>query len=113
MSDRALKRLVGELAACSDEDVEAVLGQLGQPERARARALLARHAGVTLGGAPAATGLSSWLAERLDGDAATALGMTAAAREALRAAATETGAVPERRSPSLLGQLLARGGAGR
>jgi hypothetical protein len=111
MSDRALKRLVGELAACSDEDVEAVLGKLARPERARARALLAGHAGVTLDGAPAATGLSPWLAERLDGEAAAALGLTAAARDALRSAATETGAVTERRPPSLLGQLLARKGA--
>jgi hypothetical protein len=75
-ADRALRRLVADLASLAPDDVEAILGELEPGQRARTQALLAHYIGAspTLA-APsvdddahrlaATPGLSPWLAARL------------------------------------------------
>ena len=76
--DRSLRRLVAELAALGDADVQAILSELTQEERSRVQALLNDYAGSDALAATAATtadevlapintlGLSPWLVERLN-----------------------------------------------
>lgn len=100
-SDRALKRAVADLARLHPDDVEAILGALDPPEKARIERLVAGFPG---GPAPASAppeeapwiyeGVSPWLLDRIDPDAKAGARaardfvlMTPASGEALRAAA--------------------------
>lgn len=76
-SDRALRRLVAELARATDEDIEAVLRGLDSHQRVKVAALLARYFGRPALEAPLPdasnsdeiaelAGLSDWLIARLD-----------------------------------------------
>ena len=98
-SDRTLRRLVAELAAASDEDVEAVVAELSPLHRRRITALLASFVGEPEPIAPTAhapdlstpklVGLSPWLEARLDDGANGKVGqfdLTPASRAALREA---------------------------
>lgn len=95
-SERALRRLVAELATTRSSDIEAVLDILDEAGRARVRSLLAELAGTSPEASVATEieGLSPWLAERLalseptsgTGHGATVTDVT---RHALRAAAAE------------------------
>jgi hypothetical protein len=109
-SDRALRRLVAELARAHPDDVAAVLAELEPTPRERVQALI----GAYLGQAPPeqvvetlepqaaeaadalGLGLSPWLARRVRGEeapdggrSADASRMTQTAQSALRAAAEE------------------------
>lgn len=112
-ADRALRKMVAELAVMRSEDVEAILADLGAEQRARVNGLLAEYRGIAPKPAARATkpglapapgldaidGLSDWLAVRIraaanhaDSLAWPALGMagfamTDAGRTALLAAA--------------------------
>jgi hypothetical protein len=106
--DRALRRLVSELAAASPDDVEAVLDRLESRHRETVRSLVAELVGAV---APAAApahdaealaaarrlGLSPWLVARLSGAAAAPdahADVTPAARAALRAVVAELEPAP-------------------
>lgn len=75
-SERALRRLVTDLARAAPEDVEAILGQLDGPRRQRVRALLSSYlagdepppvrAPPPVREPPGPAGVSPWLAARLD-----------------------------------------------
>lgn len=77
MSDRALRRLVADLASSDPQDVDEVLSALDAPEAARVRALLADYVGVAVAPGvrqapppladlgPSLEGLSDWLTLRL------------------------------------------------
>ena len=92
-SDKALRKLVAELAATTPEDMAAVLGMLDPRAAAQVRSLLAAYGGVVdvfdVEAAPqvvSTAGLSGWLAARVtnrrtDGSA---FQMTPKAVEALR-----------------------------
>lgn len=109
-ADRALRKLVAELAALHADDVEAILAELSDGQRARVKALLAEYRGAGLQpsaataaaqGPDAIEGLSHWLAARIraaagDGDGLAspqfgmpAFAMTDAGRAALLAAAAK------------------------
>ncbi|MBP2161176.1 MULTISPECIES: hypothetical protein [Asticcacaulis] len=93
-SDKALRRLVAELAATTPEDMAAVLGMLDPKAAAQVRSLLAAYGGVAdvfdVEAAPQAmntAGLSDWLAARTlnqQMDGAGAYHMTREAIAALR-----------------------------
>lgn len=93
-SDKALRRLVAELAETTSEDMAAVLGMLNPRQAATVRSLLAAYGGVTdvfeVEAEPAAintAGLSAWLAARVLGhpmEGLDAYRMAPGAVEALR-----------------------------
>lgn len=95
-SDRALRRLVVQLAKASPADIDAVLDKLDPGQRREAQALLDAylHPGTpSLGALPAPVdrieGLSPWLADRLEGKwpgaaAQATLDITPSASAALR-----------------------------
>ncbi|HEY5723963.1 MAG TPA: hypothetical protein VIT45_16760 [Allosphingosinicella sp.] len=77
MRERALRRLVADLALASEDDIEAILSELG-PQRARVEALLAEYAGKAAAAVPQALppsadsdplaeleGISPWLSARI------------------------------------------------
>lgn len=125
-ADRALRKLVAELAAQRPDDVEAILAELSGPQRDRVKALLADYLGTAPASASAATpatpgpdaieGLSDWLAVRIraaashgDGLASPQFGtpgfaMTDAGRAALLSAASKARAAhpaqPAARKPA-------------
>jgi hypothetical protein len=93
--DRALRRLVVELASATRGDIDAVLDELAPEQRERVQALMRDYG--ALAEAPSASakardvaalardaGLSPWLADRLGGRAP-GLTMTPASVDALRA----------------------------
>lgn len=99
-SDRALRKLVADLADRPKADILAVLGDLGSAERGRVERLMAEFRGEPVGSTARAArpvavanveGLSPWLAERLrtaaDGVLTTDFVMTARAVDALKVAA--------------------------
>ena len=92
-SERSLRRLVAQLAAAAPDDIEAVLAELDDDQRARIHELLKSYEGQ--GASPASPrpstttlsteGLSGWLALRVrDLGSASHGGLTAAAAQALR-----------------------------
>lgn len=100
--DRALRRLIADLAERPRADVRAVLSDLAPEQRARAEKLIVEFKGTANAPAraePTASvdteGLSPWLAARLrtaTGDpAAVDFAMTPAALESLKRAAALTG----------------------
>lgn len=135
--DRALRKLVAELAIVHPDDLGAILKGLDEEEQARVEALLAeyRTKTVTLDLAPEEAappkwgieGASPWLMERIEpspagGGSAEAgsFSMTETAQAALRAAAEPFRAPlllearPDSRGPSLAGrvkQIVLRRGA--
>jgi hypothetical protein len=77
MRDRALRRLVADLASANEADIEAILSELG-PQRARVEGLLAEYAGKTVTDLPETPpvpvdadslaeieGISRWLSARI------------------------------------------------
>ena len=71
-SDRALRRLVAELAMLGDEDVEDILGQLNSSQRDAVESMLAELRGPYVQSDPTPpridlAGLSPWLSVRLGG----------------------------------------------
>jgi hypothetical protein len=96
-SDRALRRLVAELATVAPEDVQAILAGLEESQRETVEALLAGYQGepevvvpLPVWTPPATArieGLSPWLEARLHGLPDTEFAMTAAATQALNACA--------------------------
>ncbi|MDB5438799.1 MAG: hypothetical protein JWM33_1226 [Caulobacteraceae bacterium] len=75
--ERALRRMVSELASCRPEDIEMILDGLALPQRARVAALLTECINGGLPGSPVPkpqpkdrlsnlAGLSPWLTVRLD-----------------------------------------------
>lgn len=97
-SERALRRLVADLAGLAPADVEDVLTLLEPGQRRQVAALLSAFAGLDVAPVlepPAPTfvsGLSPWLTSRLasndEDDGLSTVAMTPAARAALRAGAT-------------------------
>lgn len=97
-SDRALRRLVAELATVAPDDVQAILAGLEESQRETVEALLASYQGepevvVTppVWTSPASSkieGLSPWLETRLNGPDME-FAMTPAARQALNACAAD------------------------
>lgn len=100
-SDRALRKLVADLADRPKADIRAVLADLGPAERGRVERLMAEFRGEPVGSSSRATpaaavanveGLSPWLAARLrtaaDGVLTTDFVMTARALDALKVAAS-------------------------
>jgi hypothetical protein len=97
-SERALRRLVAELAEAAPEDVEAVLEGLQPDQRAQVRSLLMSYSGEPPADQPAPARrkvetedlrLSPWLRARLRAsDAGEGFAMTTAAGQALRHAAS-------------------------
>ena len=115
--DRALRRLVAQLARAGDEDIRAVLAELPPRQREAVRGLLASHAGLPrpasvtpiVAGMADLEGVSPWLVERLAGGVAGSA-MTETARAALQASAAtlqrRPATAPEQpRGRTLLGQL--------
>jgi len=101
-SDRALRKLVADLAERPTADVKAVLAELGSTERERVEQLFAEFSGAgaaleTAGPAVNTEGLSPWLAVRLRGASGGSLkevAMTPRALAALQAAAGGAAARP-------------------
>lgn len=105
-SERALRKLVADLAGRPKADIRAVLASLGADERARVEALMAQYRGDGTGlgqraepRAAAATdleGFSPWLAARVrsanDGAPATDFTMTPHALAALKSVAASVAA---------------------
>jgi hypothetical protein len=93
MPERALRRLVADLARAGDGEVEKVLGELPPPQRRRVSVLLLELNGESRAPAPApdevppTSGLSPWLAARVEDGGR--FGLTGATRDALLAAAIE------------------------
>ena len=113
--DRALRRLVAELASEREEDVEAVLALLDPWQCAAVQALLDDYSGAPA--PPAADqpdwrieGLSPWLLRRLEGEppgATTAQGLELLRRCAASLRAEPAAATAWPRGQTLLGRVRA------
>jgi hypothetical protein len=91
--ERALRRLVSNLATLHGDDIAAILGELDARQRRVVESLLHEHAEYLADPVSAPEGqqdnfdaaaLSPWLAQRLQARAGTAFAMTERARLALR-----------------------------
>lgn len=111
--DRALRRLVADLAAEQPQDVQAILAELEPAQRLRVEALLKSFLGQTVirpttGGAastvPTPQDVSSGLLARLRGEEA--FSITPFARDALRSLAAEMPTAPVAPRPRGLGAIF-------
>jgi hypothetical protein len=125
-SERALRRLVDELAALPPADAAAILGELSDQQREAVEALLREHANfVVSDDVPEESdglgelALSSWLVDRISGAGTERYAITSASRAALRECAVQIlplgaaalpAVIPLRRSlASKIGGRLRRG----
>lgn len=104
--DRALRRVIVELAALDAADRDAILAELDPAQRDKVEALLAENAGIALPAPPphdddgdAFAGLSPAFAERVR----TGAGMTPDALAALRTCAAEI--LPRHAAPAAIGRV--------
>lgn len=104
-SNRALRSLVGEMAALGDEDLRAILDPFDADDRSRLMDLIEsfRRGETPVEAAPVIAGLSDWLTLRLDDASIRHSGMTEHAVAALRSAAAMAGPGVSRRSASPAG----------
>ena len=99
--DRALRRMIADLAALHPDDAAGVLSALEPDARARTEALLREYA-ATVDGRPAGdasaydpTRLSPWLVQRADSAQGAEFQMTADTHQALRASVMRLYPLPQ------------------